>query len=91
MSQMNCMESSIVLTPEDICSREEWIAQGAILIKGLGTLVRQRVQVSRGVRETCCHLDRNELEYSRGRGQGCNPLGNPLFDVGECVSNLLWV
>ena len=31
MSRMKCMESSIVLTPEDICSKEEWIVQGAIL------------------------------------------------------------
>ena len=31
---MKCMES-IVLTPEDICSREEWIVQGAILSRDL--------------------------------------------------------
>ena len=31
MSRMKCMESSIVLTPKDICSKEEWIVQGAIL------------------------------------------------------------
>ena len=63
MSQMNCMESGIVLTPEDICSREEWIVQGAIL-EGLGTLVHQRVQVGWGVHETCCGLDLTECGYS---------------------------
>ena len=35
MSRMKCMESSIVLTHEDICSKEEWIMQGAILSRDL--------------------------------------------------------
>ena len=35
MSRMKCMESSIVLTPKDICSREKWSVQGAILSRDL--------------------------------------------------------
>ena len=32
---MKCTESSLVLTPEDICSREEWVVQGATLSRDL--------------------------------------------------------
>ena len=35
MSQMKCMGSSIVLTPEDICEREEWIAPRGILSRAM--------------------------------------------------------
>ena len=35
MARMKCTESSIVLTPEDICSKEEWILQGATLSRDL--------------------------------------------------------
>ena len=59
MSRMKCMESSIVLTPKDICSREEWIVPGAIISKDW-------VQVSREVHETSCCLDLTEWEYSWG-------------------------
>ena len=46
---------------------------------------------SMGVHETSCCLERTAREYSQGRGQGRNPLGVPLLDVGEGVSDLLLV
>ena len=39
MSRMTCTKSSLVLTPEDICGREDWFVQGA-------TLSRDRVHLS---------------------------------------------
>ena len=64
---------------------------GSYPLKGPGALVPQRVQDGWGLRETCCCLDHTERGFPRGRGQGLNPLGAPLLDVGEGISDLLWV
>ena len=42
-------------------------------------------------RGTCCSRDLTECGYPWGRGQGLNPLKDPLLDVGEGVSDLLWI
>ena len=38
---MKCMESSIVLTPEDVCGKEEWIVPGLILSRDMVHLANQ--------------------------------------------------
>ena len=62
MSQMKCMESSIVLNPEDVCEREEWIMPGRILSRD--TLDQPRIQVGGGEHEASCFLDQNEGKCS---------------------------
>ena len=64
---------------------------GSYPLKGPGALVPQRVQDGWGLRETCYSLDLTERGFPRGRGQGLNPLGAPLLDVGEGVLDHLWV
>ena len=46
---------------------------------------------SRGERKTSCCLDCTAWKYPWGRVQGRNPHGDPLLNVGEGVSDLLWV
>ena len=75
------MESSIVLTFEDICSREEWIIPGAIISRNL-------VHLSIKGYKLAGECVRMAVAWSALK---ITPLGDPLLDVGEGVLDLLWV